>query len=428
MSQANILERERRTLVGLESTFGTTPAGSFPNVMTEIVLLQDGTPGDGVAVEMLDNMDARVRRNDAIAPVRGLKLASKWTAKSYVKAVKTANILTSGGTVGSLSYDLLFRHLLGSYHVALGTTVASGTWSSTVFDVASAATLKKGAWITVTVSGQPEPTKITNISTATVTVDPPLSAAPSTGAVVRNLRTYAPAESHSSSVTWQVGYVGSSAAQYTLNGCAGAFKVNFPFGKFGTLDLDFTATSFSGPSDQSVTTTSVTDDMGSPMLLGGEDGANPATVLLGGVGALDRSTPLVCESIELDMPNNWQQVRDPAGVQTVAALVNVAGRPRAGSLKIRQRFDTTPITAFVDGEELAFAMWVPTGTGSTRRFFLLEMPRCTIVGQPKFVKHGNELLYLDLELAPLADTGVTVAAETGNDLDLCRAPYRVAFG
>lgn len=427
MAQVNIIERERRTLVGLESAFGTTPSASFPNAMTEVVLLHEGTPGDGATVEMLDVMDARVRRNDAINPEQGLEIQSKWTAKSYLKSVPTANILTSGGAVGSLSHRILFRHLLGTEHAALGTTVATGT-NATTFDVASATNLKKGTWITVTISGQPEPAKITNISGSTVTVAPALSGTPATSAVVRNLYNYAPAESHTSSLAWQVAYVGSADAQYTFNGVHGGFKLNFPFGQLGTLDLDMTAVQFTGASAQSITTTTVTDDMSVPFILGGPRGSNPAVVLLTDPASSSRTDYLVCESIELDMPNNWQMVRDPGGVQTVNSVVNVAGRPRAGSLKLRARFDANFFTAFDTSTEFQFAMWVMTGTGATRRFFLVEMPRCTFVAQPKFVKHGNELLYADIELAPLVDNTVTESGESGADLDRIRAPYRVCFG
>lgn len=417
MAQSNIIARERRTLVGLESAFGTTPASSFPNAMTEIVLQHDEMLVDGLAVEMLDNADARVRRNDAIAPVQGLQIATKFAAKSYVKAIPTAAILTVAGTVTDLSHRILFQHLLGAEHAALGTTVASGA-SATTFDVASAATLKKGTWILV----DGEPTKITNISTVTITVSPALSGTPSNGDVVRNLYNYAPAETHSSSLTWQVAYAGVAAAQYTLNGAYGGFKLNLPYGQLATLDLDFTATEFTGPSDQSITVTSVTDDMSAPLVM------KDATVLLS-TSTPSRSTTLVAESIELDMPNNWQMVRDPNGVQTVNSVVNVAGRPRAGMLKVRVRFDTDQTTAFAAGTAFPmFAAWIPYGSGATQRWFVVEMANATIVNQPKAVKHGNDLFYFDLELAPRMDTSVTLAAETGTDLDFIRAPYRIALG
>ena len=233
MAQANQITRERRTLVGRETTFGTTPAGSFPEVMTEIVFMHDEMLVDGIATEMLENMDARVRRQDAIAPVAGLQMASKFTAQAYLKVIPTSAILTGGGSVASLSHRVLLDHLLGAEHAALGTTVASGA-SATTFDVANAATLKKGTWILV----DGEPTLITNLVGSTVTVSPALGGTPSNGDIVRNGYNYAPAESHSSSLTLQTAFAGVSAAQFTQNGCYGGFKINLPFGQLATLDLD----------------------------------------------------------------------------------------------------------------------------------------------------------------------------------------------
>ena len=50
MTQSNVIAREHRTLIGMETTFGTTPAGSYPEVMTEIVPIHDALHVDGLAV------------------------------------------------------------------------------------------------------------------------------------------------------------------------------------------------------------------------------------------------------------------------------------------------------------------------------------------------------------------------------------------
>lgn len=415
MAQQNIIARERRTLVGMETTFGVTPSGSFPEVMTEIVLQHDEMIVDGVNVEMLDVMDARVRRQDAIAPVQGLQIATKIAAKAYLKAIPTAAILTAAGTVTALSHRILLKHLLGSEHAALGTTVASGS-SSTVFDVASAANLKKGTWILV----DGEPTLITNIATATITVSPPLSATPSGSDVVRNGYNYAPAESHASSLTLQTAFAGVAAAQYTHNGAYFNFKINLPFGQLASMDLDGTAVKFTGPSDQSITTTSVTDDMSTPFVL------KNATVMLS-TSTLDRTSSIACESIELDMPNQWQQVRDPGNATTVTAVVDTAGRPRAATLKIRARFDTDDTSAFTAESAWNFAALIPVGSGSTQRWLVIDFNNATLTAVPKPVKHGNDLFYFDLEFSARMDSKVTLAAETGSDLDFIEAPYRIAL-
>lgn len=415
MAQVNIIARERRALVALESTFGTTPSGSFPNTPTEIVFQHEEMMVDGVNVEMLDVMDQRTRRQDAIAPVQGLQIATKFTAKTYLKAIPTAAILTAGGTVTDLSHRIVLQHLLGTEHAALGTTVDTGA-SATQFDVASAATLKKGTWILV----DGEPTLITNIATATVTVSPALSATPSNLDVVRNGYNYAPAETHSSSLAIQTAFVGSSAAQYTFNGVHCGFKINLAFGQLASLDLDGTAVGFTGPSDQSIATTSVTDDMSAPFVM------RNATVMLS-TSTLSRASTIVCESIEVDMPNQWQMVREPSGVSTVNSVVNTAGRPRAATLKIRARFDTDDTTAFTAGSAWNFAALIPYGSGSTQRWLIVDFNNATLTAVPKPVKHGNDLFFFDLEFSARMDDKVTLGSSSGTDLDFVYAPYRIAL-
>ena len=419
MAQQNVIAREHYTRVALETTYGVTPSGSYPEALTEIVPQHDALHIDELAVEMLEVNDARARRNDAIQPVQGLEMASKVSATFYAKAVPSSNVLTASGTVGSLSQCIPFLHTFGAEHAAIGTTVASGTWTSTVFDVTSAATLKKGTLICVTVSGVPEWTKITNISSATVTVSPPLSAAPATGAVVRNLRTYAPAESHTSSMTFQFAFSGSSTAQYTVNGVACNVKIATTLGQLVTYALDGTGAKFTGPTDQSITASVVTDDMRAPFVFKG------ASVLLASTVA--RGTTLPCDIVEVELPNQWQQVRDPGGIETVNSVVNVAGRPRAATAKFRFRFDSDVPAAFIS--ETGYTMWfvIPQGTGTSQQFFIVEMGNCKIVGRPKETKIGD-LLYLDIELGALMDDQVTLASETGTDRDFILAPYRVAFG
>ena len=63
MAQSNIITRERATFIGKETTFGTTPSGSFPNAMTRAFPLGDGLILEGLAEEMLPVGDERVREH-----------------------------------------------------------------------------------------------------------------------------------------------------------------------------------------------------------------------------------------------------------------------------------------------------------------------------------------------------------------------------
>ena len=67
MAQRNIIVREQAVYFGEETSFGVTPAGSFPNAMTRTIVAEP-IVADGAVREMLDVSDVRVRRLDAIQP------------------------------------------------------------------------------------------------------------------------------------------------------------------------------------------------------------------------------------------------------------------------------------------------------------------------------------------------------------------------
>lgn len=417
MSITNIIERERATYVGEEESFGVTPAGSFPNAMTRILTI-GGDVDLTVETEMLDDMDERVRRLDAIHPIRGLEMASKFGLSYYLKATPSANQLTASGTVGSLSPGILLRHALGTEHAEIGTTVATGA-SATAFDATSTATLEKGDWIAVTISSVPEYTKITNIASSTITVSPALSGTPANGAIVRNLRNYVPAESHANSLTVQRGYVGDSTAQYTLNGCYGSLTFSLEMGKLPTLKLDLTATkNTTGAQALSVATAS--DEMGTPMVF------KDALVYL--ATSITRGTTLSMEKVEVTFPNEWQIIRDPSGIETLGGVVNTAGRPRAGTLKVTTRYDADWQTGFAADTGYDFLLVIRSGSGATMSHWIVECPNVKLTKQPTPTKVAGELLGFELEFSLLQDDGVTVGSSTGADLDRVYAPLRIAYG
>ena len=102
MSQSNIIQREQAVYFGEESTFGSTPAGSFPNAMTRTIVSEPIT-ADGAMREMLDVNDVRVRRLDAVQPVQGLEIASKFSASMLLKQTPSASQLVSSGSPAALT-------------------------------------------------------------------------------------------------------------------------------------------------------------------------------------------------------------------------------------------------------------------------------------------------------------------------------------
>lgn len=419
MAQSNIITREQAIYVGEETTFGVTPAGSFPNAMTRCFVFQ-GLHGDGAMREMLDVEDVRTRRAEAIQPVQGLELASKFALKMYLKATPSASQLVDGQTGAPLTPRLLLRQAFGYEHADEGSTVAAGT-SGTQFDVQAGEGIRfaKGTYIAVPISGQMEWAKVTNIATDTITVSPAFSGTPATGAVVRNLYSYAIAESQTNSMTAQVAYVGDAAAQYTFNGAYGDVSFSWEIGKLPSIALDLTASMFT-TGGLGLSTAVASDEMGATASF-------QPFVYLAAASTLTRGTTLVCEKFSVEMKNAWEMVRDPSATSTVSAVVNTAGRPRAATAKVTLRFDSAYPTAYDAETRYNFCIAWRIGTGANASFWIFQMDNCRLVAEPKLTNVGNRL-YMDIELNGLQSDTVTLGGSTGTALNPIYSNLSVAFG
>lgn len=422
MAQSNIITRERATYIGKESTFGTTPAGSFPAAMTRCFPLGDGLILEGLAEEMLPVGDERVRRLDAIHPVHGLRIASKVGAlKMLLKSTPVGAQLVDGTAGAALTPALVLDHALGATLFDQG-AVISGTASSTVLiNVTDGTRFKKGTFIAVEVAGQMEWAKITNISTNALTIAPALSAAPAAGGeIVRNLYNFCPAETLTSSLTIQQAFVGDATAQVTANGCYGDVSFDLPeFGKLPSMSLALTATNFTGPSSQSLGVASASDEMGPAFSWA------PSVYL---ATSVDRATRLVCEGATIEYANDWQMVRDPGATQTVSAVVATGGRPTAVKATIKLRFDSDYKAAFTADTAYQMVIVQRIGTGTSASFWIWELPVAQLVAQPKLADMGSRL-HMELSLEGIQDTSVTLGGTTDpTEIDFIKAPFRVAFG
>jgi hypothetical protein len=144
--------------------------------------------------------------------------------------------------------------------------------------------------------------------------------------------------------------------------------------------------------------------------------------------SLARGTTLACEKFNIEYTNGWEMVRDPSATNTVTGIVNTAGRPRAAKVMLTLRFDSGYPTAFDAETEYRMVIAQRIGTGTTASFWVWELPRVAIVGQPKLTKVG-ERLYMELELNALQASNLAPAGgESAAELDALYAPVRVAFG
>lgn len=422
MADETLLARTVVTTIGEESTFGTTPASTFPNVMSRVYPL-----GTEIAIEptqaALDVEDERSSRNAAIDPVIGLQLETPVKFSVNLKAVgnPVTDQLILGVTPADLPPRILLRHHYGLETANEGGQVASAAYAQ-VFTVGATegAHFKPGTWIAVEIAGEMELTKILHISTDTLTCEFALSATPQAGAIVRNLYNYCRKEVHTKSFTVQQAYANSTVAQMTVNGVHGNVGFEFPeYGELPKMTFEGQGVKWTGPSAQSLDNTAEDDRMGRPGVW------RPSIYL---AQAPVRATRLVCEGgISVDSANQWELIRDGGGVETVNSVLNTAGRPRGPVITLQTRHNVDWQTGFANRSTYQMIIIHKIGTGLTASFWIWEYPVVRLVAPPKPVKVG-ERLYMELMLHGTQDNKVTPTTETGDDLDRITAVERVAFG
>lgn len=421
MSQITVIPRDRATYIGEESAFGTVPSGSFPNAMTRCFPDNEDLIVGDLQTEMLPVTDERVRRFDAQHPVHGLKIASKVGGlKTLLKATPSASQLSAAGAVGSLSPRILLRHCFAEYAAVGSVSASSASTTAVTVTAATGVNFRKGTFIVVeNAAGELEWTKITNISTDTLTVSPALSGIPADGAVVRNLYGYVPSDSLQRSLSIQQRFAGESdqSTSHTIKGCYGDLSWDLPVGKKASMTLGLTATDYQF--GDTVSVASASDEMGAAFTW------KPSVYLT--TTAISRIATLPCEGVTLAFADPVEMVRDPSAAQTIHSIVRVGSNTSVVKLGVKLRFDADHDTAFAADTAYSFVLAQKIGTGLTASFWIMEVPVAKLVGQPKRIKIG-ERLHLDLAFAGYQDSSVTLASETGEALDFIKSPLRIAFG
>jgi len=435
MAQINGLVRERTTFLGIESTCGTASG-----TLTPAVMLGTDLAVDGLAYEMLDNLDERSRRLEAQPKVIGLPIGSKLPAlEQYLQTVPVASQLLQPGGSGAVTALSTRKLLLAGYgaeHVSLGSTADGAvTAGATTMDVNNS-NFAAGTWVAweSTNAAGIEFGKVVQ-SGGTLHFQTPVLANVNNNAVIKNLYSFAPAESHTTTLTVQRAFTADPTAQYEVVGVHGTAGWNFPeFGKLATLKMDLAALGFEGPNSQSIATTSQTNDMGVPFKFA------PAMYLAPysapGVTTLDLAVPFVFESIEVAFTNTFEMVRDggafatftDASTQqtTVKAVVNTAGRPVAGTVTVKARFDGNASTGydarFNDETDFQMVLVQRIGTGINATIWLWEFPLVRLAAKPKLTAVGSRM-YSTLMFEMRQDEAIS-----GGTTDFQLAPFRVAFG
>lgn len=396
-----------RTRIGVQSALGTASTS-----MRDIEIL-GGTPPLATAAQRTQANTAQTRRRrEARSPVRLTRDGAEVAFTTYVKAVVTP--LTADATPvpfddpAALSHQVLFRMGLGGeVPPSAGSTVtaSSGTPVAQVtVDAGHGSRFTVGSIVKIVrAAAQPWIRRITAISSDTLTLHPPLDAAPDLGAAVCNLYVYFPAEQDSKVFTLDhvpVEY-DSATAQKRAIGVHGGIEWKLENGAAAEAAFKGTCVDWQGPADLSISDDPVADDMAAPMVW------SPTFWLASSFSG----APSVAEDVatlKLSVPRKWQNV--PGGViNGIGSVHEVAGRDEPITLEIESLFDAAWWTRFANDSRETLVAYTCVGTGADARVFGIWVPRAGVVEAPTSPTK-DALLYAMAKLVAFQDT--TIAGAT----------------
>lgn len=424
MAQVDRLDRERVTYVGEEeSAVGTRSAA-----MKRVHLVQgQGDVGAALTVDMVPVEDDRVVRFDNPQHLHGLK-GGAWGAPQFLlKGVKSADRLGAGDTAVSLSQHLLLAHGIGRLSAGVGCTVGTGS-TRTDLVVDDNTGLYAGQVIIVEIAaGVFEAATITALSSTTgIALREGLTSAPTNGLAVRGAYTFVPAETRTSTLSVEQKQTAGSGLEYRVLGAFGNLAMAFPdaFGKPIVCTLTGVGChTWQGPttltSPSFGTSTPADDDMGSPFLW-------KPKLYLDTTITRQSDSPYRVEKCAFEFMSAPDPIPDGTADTGVKGFLDTAGREGGifARLSLTIRMDTGEETIF-DADTIRSAIiTVDNADGS---MLALTIGRCSLAAKPQKVTLGSGRTGMTLVLNLLRDT-ITAATTGAEEIDLARAPFRLAVG
>ena len=408
MSQINQRSREAATYIGLETQFASLPAAmhrAFP---------VEGTFAAELEQTELDNLDESTRLYDVKATVRGLKGGS---VKFELYGKVPATQLLDSVSVTPNYLDATLRAALGSFAGDEGSTIASAGPLSFDVQAGNGTRFEVGQWIAVQTGSQLEPCRITSIATDTIRVYPALSGTPGATDLVVNSNTYAPAPNHTGTLHLQHAKSADTAhgLQWSISGSTTSLTFDVKRNELFKVGVECQAASWTGPVDQAFVTSSASDtSMTAPFAV------RDAITIFQPVATTTRNSYcLLSADVKINGGMEF--------IECLGATEGKAGAFRKGQrifaeATLKFRFDPdTDATQWTAQQLMSCIIMVPKGTGVTKRFLVLDMPTCRIVGKPK-IADENGMVYCEVMLQAAIDT-----TTTGSTSDMALAPFRIAL-
>jgi len=379
MAQQTIVKRLQRCTVTRESTYGTTP-GSL-----RVARFKDPGLSFTPKETQVENDNQSTRMFDALPHVRGL---GSWEASGNIDVRPESSQLNAAATATDSWLTDLLRVCFGGYHADAGTTVLSAT-DGTGFTAASGdgAQFAIGTSGVIVHSSVAYPFRVTGVTGDDIDLSPTLGFTPGTGDVVYNSYSNWPTETVSDTLTVTGAHVYSADAQYTLNnGIVSELTISWSRDALVTASVKMMGKKSTGPSNIGHATTAISDVLASPIH------CQDSYVLLQSTATTTR-TAYAVRSVDIKMDFGTKHLEEITGAnEQTSGIVRVASR-KFVTATVKARFDPQIETWYSAGTALQLYMVIPSGSGSTARFIVIDIPTCLIADKPQVIEEDGILVH-----------------------------------
>lgn len=405
MSQINVKSKIASTFLGLESTFGTTASTlyrAFP-VAGTIELAHSQTE--------IENETESAKLYDRKNTVRGLKGGS---VKFDMSPRVTQTAYTGSNTPANNYQQQILKAVFGGHQTNTG-SIAAGSPSTTSIPVDTVANFSRGQFALFVTTNGLEPAMVVSSSATALTVSPALSSAPASASVVANMDNFYPTETNSNSLTFEHAKVDDSTNQWIYKGCkVNSFDLKIERDKEIMASFELEAKDWVTGS-QSIATTYATESLGAPFAAVG------ATCLFQST-AVSTRTHYPLESVSFKVAPGLMFLEELGGVQGATGIMRTGERTFAEAT-LKFRADTASDFNWNAQTDMQLHVMVPkVDSAGVRRWIVVSIPTCQIVGTPKWSDSDGRLV---CEVTVKSKLNSLVS---GQSSDLSYSPFILAMG
>lgn len=376
MTQTNVQTAKEVCFAAKESTFGVLPT------MKPLIIEADSWEGEQNRTP-LEDMDTSPLLLDEQLRIDGV---FEGTAKLKAKLKPYASQITSTAPATQPALFDLLECAMGGMQVGAGSAITAGTTSQVT--VSSDTGFAIGQVVGISGSSDNQLAVVeTKPGAGVVTFWPNLASAVTSGTLVNSYNAFV-TETASSTFSIQHGYPDSSNEQQELRGCKGKFKLALGAGSLAMVEYDVEAAT--GQQGALSLSSSVQTN---PLASGGHAVKN-ALLYIQTSATTTRTNYCVEEfGFEFDPAQEWTPCL--TGTENKDGVMRVKGRGVA-KLMLKIKADSAEITTWAARTVRRVLFAIPNGSGTTKRWIYVYLPKAVLARSPKQTKAGGRLLY-DLE-------------------------------